>query len=161
MVKAVVPGSFDPITNGHIDIIERGSSLFDEVIVAVLHNSRKNPLFSLEEKQEMIWESVAHLSNVRSEVFDGLLADFAANQGASVLLKGLRSMTDFDYETPMAVMNNKMHNELETVFLYSKPEFAHISSSIVKETARFHSLPPGQVPDSVEKRLLQKFSRAD
>ncbi|WP_147802424.1 pantetheine-phosphate adenylyltransferase [Alkalicoccus halolimnae] len=157
MTTAMVPGSFDPVTNGHVNIIERGTRMFDKVIVAVLHNSKKSPLFTLEEKVKLIKIATSHLERVEIEAFDGLLIDFAEEQGADVLLKGLRSVTDYDYEAPMAVMNRKMNNEIETVFLHTDPHYASISSTLVKEVSRYDSLPEGLVHEEVKDALRNKF----
>ncbi|SDN24495.1 pantetheine-phosphate adenylyltransferase [Alkalicoccus daliensis] len=157
MTTAMMPGSFDPVTNGHIDIMERGAGMFDKVIVAVLHNCRKKPLFTLEEKIHFLKEGTSHIENIEIASFDGLLIDFAIEKEASVLLKGLRSITDYDYEAPMAVMNKRIAADIETVFLHTNPEFASLSSSLVKEVAKFNALPAGLVPGLVEEALKDKF----
>lgn len=157
MKIALIPGSFDPVTNGHMDIIERGANIFDQIIVAVMHNSSKKPLFSLEEKLALLQKSTHHLENVKTTSFDGLLIDFARENNVSVLLKGLRSISDYDYEAPMAVMNQRIDSNIETVFLHTSPAYAAVSSTIVKEAAKYQALPQGLVPDAVEKALLTKF----
>ncbi|PTL39726.1 pantetheine-phosphate adenylyltransferase [Alkalicoccus saliphilus] len=157
MTTALIPGSFDPVTNGHVNIIERGTKMFDKVIVGVLHNSKKNPLFSLDEKQELLKSATAHLENVEITTFDGLLIDFAAEKGVSVLLKGLRSVTDFEYEGPMAVMNRRMNSSIETVFLHTDPDYASISSTLIKEVAKYDALPEGFVHAQVKAALKRKF----
>lgn len=157
MKIALIPGSFDPVTNGHIDIIERGTKIFDQLIVAVMHNSSKKPLFTLEEKIDLLQTSTAHLSNVKISSFDGLLVDYARKNNVSVLLKGLRSSSDYEYEAPMAVMNQRIDENIETVFLHTSPHYSSVSSSIVKEAAKYHALPEGLVPEEVEKALRLKF----
>lgn len=161
MTTALIPGSFDPVTNGHVNIIARGTSMFDKVIVAVLHNSKKNPLFTLEEKKELLKEATSHLNNVEITSFDGLLIDFAAEKEASVLLKGLRSVTDFEYEGPMAVMNRKMNSGIETVFLHTDPDYASISSTLIKEVAKYDALPEGFVHEKVKLALKRKFGHKE
>lgn len=158
MTIAVFPGSFDPVTNGHIDVIERGARIFDKVIVAVLHNSSKNPLFTLDEKMHLLQKSTSHISNVETDSFQGLLVDFAREKQANVLLKGLRSVTDFDYEAPMSVMNKRIAFEIETIFLHTAPEYASVSSSIVKEAAKYDALPDGLVPEMVKRALNDKLT---
>ena len=158
MATALCPGSFDPVTLGHIDIIERSARHFERVIVAVIRNPQKTQsLFTLEERQEMLREVTAHLPNVRIEFFKGLLVDFARDQGASAIVKGLRAVSDFDYELQMAQMNYRLSG-VETAFISTNPEYSYLSSSLIKEVARFGGDVSGLVPDAVLKRLLDKLS---
>ena len=157
MKRAITPGTFDPITYGHLDVITRAAQLMDEVIVAVAASPGKSPLFSLEERTELAREAVKHLANVRVEPFDGLLVDFAREQGAEVIVKGLRAITDFEYEFQMAALNYQLANELETVFIMSPPQYMYLSSSIVRELARLHSPVDQFVPPSVAAALERKF----
>ncbi|MBQ7792663.1 MAG: pantetheine-phosphate adenylyltransferase, partial [Clostridia bacterium] len=138
MKTAVYPGSFDPLTNGHLDIITRSSKLFDKVIVTVLKNSAKKPLFSIEERVDFIRRTTEHLPNVEVESFDGLLVDFAKEKNCNVLIKGLRVVSDFEYEFQMALANKNQMPEVETMFLPTAQEYMFLSSSIVKELARYH-----------------------
>jgi len=133
----VYPGSFDPITNGHLDIIQRAALIFDEVIVAVLHNPAKNGRFPVERRLEMITKACAHLPNVRSDCFDGLLVDYMKQSGARVILRGLRAVTDFENEFQMAQLNHQLAPEVETLFLMTSPEHAYLSSSAVREIGMF------------------------
>ena len=138
MRKGIVPGTFDPITEGHLDIIRRASFLFDEVVVAVAASLGKGgtgPLFSLEERVELVRASVADMPNVSAEPFEGLLVDFARDQGATAVVKGLRAITDFEYEFQMAAVNFELNPEIETVFIMSPPQYMYLSSSIVRELA--------------------------
>ncbi|MBR6728937.1 MAG: pantetheine-phosphate adenylyltransferase [Clostridia bacterium] len=157
MSIAVYPGSFDPITNGHLDIIRRGSAMFDEVIVAVLHNSSKKPLFSAEERVHLIEKSITSLPNCRAVAFDGLLVDFVKQQGASVVIKGLRAITDFEYEFQMALLNKKLSPEIETLFLVTNANYSYVSSSIVKEIANlggnFADLLPSEIYEDVKQKI--------
>ncbi|UCH33359.1 MAG: pantetheine-phosphate adenylyltransferase [Armatimonadota bacterium] len=157
MAKAVYPGSFDPVTNGHLDVIERAAELFDEVVVAVAVNSSKAPLFTSEERVQMLRDVCAHLSNVRADSFDDLLVDFATRQGASVVVKGLRAVSDFEYELQQALMNRNLREGVETVFFMTSPENLFLSSSMVKEIARLGGEVSPFVPPQVRTRLEQKF----
>ena len=158
MATALCPGSFDPVTLGHLDIIERSARHFDEVIVAVIRNPQKTQsLFSLEERQEMLKEALAHLPNVRIEFFYGLLVDFAKEHGAEAIVKGLRAVSDFDYELQMAQMNQRLTG-IDTFFLSTAPQHSFLSSSLVKEVARFGGDVSGMVPKHVNDRLLELFS---
>ena len=136
MRTAIYPGTFDPITNGHLDIIKRASRLFDKIIVVISNNPHKNPLFSLEERSKLVQKTVVSLKNVDVDVFDGLIVHYAKKKGASALIRGLRAVSDFDYEFQMALMNRKQMPELETVYLMPSEEYTYINSSIVKEVAR-------------------------
>lgn len=159
-VIAIYPGSFDPFTNGHLDLIERSTHLFDKLIVAVLRNEEKRPLFSVEERQAMLREVLAGYANVEVDAFDGLLVDFASRRGASVILRGIRAISDYEYELQMALMNRRLHPEIETVFLLASEDYSFISSRLVKEVAALGGNISGLVPPVVEQRLKQKFQGA-
>jgi len=156
---AIYPGSFDPITNGHLDLIERGSRLVDRLVVAVLRNQSKHPLFSVEERMELI-RGVVSFPNVEVASFDGLLADFAAAHGASMILRGIRAVSDYELEWQMALMNRRLQPGIETVFLTAGEEYSFISSKLVKEVASLGGSVAGIVPPSVEARLKQKYETA-
>ncbi len=149
MKTAVYPGSFDPCTNGHLDIISRASKLFDKVIVAVLINSSKNPLFSAEERVALIKKAVKHLDNVEVTCFSGLLVDFLTEARADFVLKGLRAVSDFEYEFQMALTNRKLSENFETLFMPTSTEYMFLSSSVVKEIARYGGSLDGLVPDDL------------
>ncbi|MFH1386927.1 MAG: pantetheine-phosphate adenylyltransferase [bacterium] len=153
MKIAIYPGSFDPITNGHLDVIERAAKLFGEVIVAVIHNPEKKPRFSFKERLAMIKEAVAHCQNVKVESFDGLLVDYVKAKGAGSIIRGLRAVSDFDYEFQMALTNRKMAPEIETVFLMTDYRYSYLSSSFVKQIAKLGGDIAGLVPAPVAKRL--------
>ena len=157
MKRAITPGTFDPITYGHLDVITRAAQLMDEVIVAVAASPGKKPLFSLDERAELARVATAHLPNVRVVPFDGLLVDFAREQEAQVLVKGLRAITDFEYEFQMAALNYQLANELETVFIMSPPQYMYLSSSIVRELASLRSPVDQFVPEHVASALSRKF----
>ncbi len=157
MKRALTPGTFDPITNGHIDVITRAAQLFDEVIVAVARSEGKHPLFSLDERVALAREATSHLPNVRVEPFSGLLVDFAQQMDASVLVKGLRAITDFEYEFQMTALNYQLDSELETIFIMSPPEYMYLSSSIVRELASFNADCSAFVPDCVRTALREKL----
>src|SRR5207244_164434 len=145
-----------PVTNGHLDIIERAAALFEKVTVAVAPNSGKTPLFTMEERIQMVREEVRHLPNVEVDSFTGLLVDYAESRGASVIVKGLRAVMDFEYELQMALMNRRQRPEVETVFMMTGTEYSYLSSSIVKEIARLGGSVEGLVPENVGKRLRAK-----
>ncbi|HUT73695.1 MAG TPA: pantetheine-phosphate adenylyltransferase [Armatimonadota bacterium] len=157
MAVAVYPGSFDPVTNGHLDIVERAAELFERVVVAVATDSNKAPLFSSEERVAMLRDTCAHLANVEVDAFGGLLVEFAAQQGASVAVKGLRAVSDFEYELQQALMNRTLGQGVETVFFMTSPENLFLSSSTVKEIARLGGDVSPYVPPQVRARLQQKF----
>jgi len=158
VIKAVCPGSFDPVTLGHLDIIERAARTFDEVVVAVLTNPRKEPLFTVEERVEMLKEATKHIPNVSVAAANGLLVDFARAQGCKVIVKGLRPIQDFEYEWQMGAVNRQLDPDIETCFFMSRIEYAHLSSSIVRELAYFGCPTDGLVPPSTAKRLREKFA---
>jgi len=152
-VSALYPGTFDPPTNGHIDLIQRGAKLFDHLIVAILNNPGKNPLFTVEERVEMLKESTATLSNVSVATFDGLMVEFARQQGASAVLRGIRAISDYEYEFQMALMNRRLAPEIETVFLQPAGRYSFVSSRMLKEVFSFGGDVTGLVPPNVLKRL--------
>ena len=152
---AVYPGSFDPITNGHLDLIRRGPGLFDRLIVAVLRNTEKSNLFSVEERLDLLRESVADLPTVEVAVFDGLLVDFAHDRGARHILRGIRALSDFEYEFQMALMNRRLAPDLETVFLMPREEFTFLSSKLVREVARLGGPVDAFVPPPVALRIKE------
>ncbi|QKS71541.1 pantetheine-phosphate adenylyltransferase [Paenalkalicoccus suaedae] len=158
MKTALVPGSFDPITAGHVDIIKRAATLFDHVVVAVLTNSKKQPLFSTVERKELIRTSLEGVENVSVEAFDGLLMDIAKQKDAVAIVKGLRSVTDFEYEAAMSSMNQAIDPSIQTVFLQTDPALSFVSSSIVKEVAKYEALPENLVPPHVADALRAKFA---
>ena len=160
MPIALCPGSFDPVTLGHVDIIERSARHFDEVIVAVIRNPQKaQSLFDLEERQEMLREVLGHLPNIRIEFFKGLLVDFAKDHGAESIIKGLRAVSDFDYELQMAQMNQRLSG-IDTFFLSTSPQYSFLSSSLVREVARFGGDVSSMVPPVVAKRLAERYGNA-
>jgi pantetheine-phosphate adenylyltransferase len=158
-VVAIYPGSFDPITNGHLDLIQRGSRLFDRLIVSVLRNETKSPLFSVEERKEMLLEVVRDFPNVEVDSFNGLLVDYAAGRSASVVLRGIRAISDYEYELQTALMNRRLKPDLETVFLLSNEAHSFISSRLVKEVFGLGGKISGLVPPSVEARLQRRMSK--
>lgn len=154
---AVCPGSFDPATNGHIDIIERAAKLFDKVIVAVLNNPRKQPLFSVDERVEILKKACNHMENVEIDSFSGLLTDYAKSRNANAIVKGLRAVSDFEYELQMALMNKKLNPEIETVFIMTSSRYSYLSSSIVKEVAKFGGCIRDLVPEIIESEIIKRF----
>ncbi len=159
MRRAIYPGSFDPITNGHLDVIERASKLFDEVIVAVAHNVEKEPLFSLEERLNILRTTVGQNSGVRIGQFEGLLVDFAMAEKAHAVIRGLRAVSDFEFEFQMALMNRKLQGSVETIFLMPKEDYTYLSSRLVKEIARLGGDVSKFVPAEVAGALRAKFSK--
>lgn len=157
MRRAIYPGSFDPITNGHLDVIERARKLFDEVVVAVAHNDEKQPLFSLNDRLDLLRETAGKIDNVRIAEFEGLLVEFARNEEAGIVIRGLRAISDFEFEFQMALMNRKLDFAVETIFLMPKEEYTYLSSRIVKEIARLGGDVSGFVPACVAKALSRKF----
>ena len=157
-MRAIYPGSFDPLTNGHLDLIERGSKIFEELIVAILRNAEKDPLFTVSERREMLEKMVKPFPNVRIEVFEGLLVEFAMQKKATVLLRGIRAISDYEYELQMALMNRKLQPELETVFMMPAEAYSYLSSRLVKEIFRLGGSVRGLVPELVEQKLREKFA---
>ena len=155
--RAIYPGSFDPVTNGHLDVIDRARKLFDEVIVAVAHNDQKHPLFSLEERLRFLRSTIGRIKNVEIAPLDGLLVDFAVAQKATAVIRGLRAISDFEFEFQMALMNRKLESNVETIFLMPKEEYTYLSSRIVKEIARLGGDVTGFVPARVAKALRAKL----
>lgn len=152
---AVFPGSFDPLTNGHIDIIQRGAKLFDRVIVAVLTNAAKTPLFSAEERMAIIRDNFKNAPNVEADRFDGLVVDYARAKKASVLIRGLRGISDFEYELQMAMMNRHLDASIETVFMMPAEQYTYVSSRLIKEVMALGGSITGLVPPAVESRLAE------
>ena len=159
MRRAIYPGSFDPVTNGHLDVIERARKLFDEVVVAVAHNDEKQPLFSLQERLDLLQQTIGKIDNVRIAQFEGLLVEFARKEKASAVIRGLRAASDFEFEFQMALMNRKLQGDLETIFLMPKEEYTYLSSRLVKEIARLGGDVSQFVPPLVAKLLVGKFAR--
>lgn len=159
MSSAIYPGSFDPVTLGHLDIIRRSAEMFDEVIIGVLNNTSKTPLFSVEERVNMLSEVVSDIPNVRVESFEGLLIDFARQNGVKTIIRGLRAVTDFEYELQIAQSNRKVAPEIDTVFLTTSIDYAYLSSSIVKEYASFGVDVEQFVPAGVVDRIKEKYIR--
>jgi pantetheine-phosphate adenylyltransferase len=155
----VFPGSFDPITNGHLDIVARSLLVFDEVVVAILMNPEKRPLFSVEERALLIREAFAHEKRVRVDTFSGLLVDYAKKVGATVIVRGLRAISDFEYEFQMALMNRRLNPRIETVFMMPAEQYSYVSSRLVKEVVELGGSVAGLVPKVVEKRLAEKHGR--
>ncbi len=155
---AIYPGSFDPVTNGHLDIIERGLKIFDKVIVTILHNVNKNGLFAIDERKEMLEESVKNFDNVEVDAFSGLLVDYARLKNANAILRGMRAVSDFDFEFQLALMNRRLDREIETVLLMTGLRWVYISSSVIKEAAAFDADISELVPKIVLERLKVKFS---
>jgi pantetheine-phosphate adenylyltransferase len=157
VITALVPGSFDPPTKGHLDVVERCASLFDNVIVAVVHNPSKTPLFSADERVELLEECVALWPNVTVASFEGLLVDFANEVGARTVVKGLRAVTDFEFEIQMSQMNRQLSGDVVSLFVATKPEYGYLSSSLVKEVARLGGSVEGMVPGPVAAALKERL----
>jgi pantetheine-phosphate adenylyltransferase len=157
MKIAVYPGSFDPVTYGHIDVLERAIGIFDKVIVTIARNSAKTPLFTTDQRVAMLREAVAHLASVEVDTFEGLIVDYARSKNAVALVRGLRAVSDFEFEFQMALMNRKLDNEIATVFLMPHENFTYLNSSIVRELARHKTDVSAFVPDNVRKALVEHF----
>jgi pantetheine-phosphate adenylyltransferase len=159
-VIAIYPGSFDPLTNGHLDLIERGSEIFDELVVAILRNTEKSPLFSLGERRAMLEAMTERFRNVRVDTFDGLTVDYALKVGAKAILRGIRALSDYEYELQMALMNRKLNPDLETVFMMPAEQYSYLSSKLVREVAQLGGSIKDLVPAMVEQRLREKLDPA-
>ncbi len=163
MRRAIYPGSFDPVTNGHLDIIERGCKLFDEIIIAVIVNPDKQPLFSIEERREMIGEVISDTNSSSCrlivEAFQGLLVKYAVERQADAIVRGIRAISDYEYELQMALMNRRQEPRIETVFMMSAEAYSYVSSRLVKEVFQLGGTIEGLVPASVESRMRQKFAQ--
>jgi pantetheine-phosphate adenylyltransferase len=159
-VIAIYPGSFDPLTNGHLDLIDRGAKIFDELIVAILRNPEKDPLFTVDERLQMLQAMVSQRANVRVDSFDGLMVDYAMRVGATAVLRGIRAISDYEYELQMALMNRKLEPRLETVFMMPAEAYSYLSSRLVREIATLGGSVSGLVPEMVEKKLRQKLAPA-
>ena len=157
---AIYPGTFDPLTNGHVDIIARGARLFDRIIVAVLVNAEKSPLFTMTERLEIARTVFKGLTNVEVDTFDGLLVDYVERRGAQVIVRGLRAVSDFEFEFQMALMNRRLNDKIETVFMMPAEQYSYISSRLIKEVFSLGGRVHGLVPDMVEQRLRDKVARA-
>ena len=155
-VKAIYPGSFDPLTNGHLDLIARAAKIFDHLVVAILRNSSKNPLFTVEERVAMLSEGIAEFENVSISTFDGLLVDFAREQKAQAVVRGIRAISDYEYEFQMALMNRRLSPDVETIFLMPDAKYSFVSSRLVKEVFRLGGSVEGLVPKFVIERMKDK-----
>ena len=160
MRTAIYPGSFDPLTNGHLDVIERASKLFDRVIVAIATNESKNPLFTLAERHALVSRAIEHLKNVEADTFTGLLVDYVARRSGHAILRGLRAVSDFEFEFQLALMNRKLNERVETIFMVPKDVYTFLSSRIVKEIARLGGDVGAFVPSHVKDALARKLSQA-
>lgn len=154
---AIYPGTFDPITNGHLDLVKRGLRIFDKIIIAVAPHPKKLPLLSLEERIVLIKKAIKDYKNVEVEAFNGLLIDYVRQKGGNVVIRGLRAVSDFEYEMQMALMNRRLDMKIETVFMMPSEEFSYLTSTIVKEIASYGGSVKGLVPEAVEKALREKF----
>jgi pantetheine-phosphate adenylyltransferase len=155
-IKAIYPGTFDPMTNGHLDLIARGAKIFDHLVVAVLENSQKSPLFSVPERCAMLTAAVKHMPNVSVQSFDGLLVDFVRSQQAQAILRGIRAISDYEYELQMALMNRRLAPDLETVFMMPAEKFSYVSSRLVKEIFRLGGSVDGLVPEMVLDKMKER-----
>jgi pantetheine-phosphate adenylyltransferase len=158
-VRAIYPGTFDPLTNGHLDLIARGSKIFDHLVVAILSNSEKQPLFAVQERVEMITESTREFGNISVSAFDGLLVEFARQQQAQALLRGIRAISDYEYEFQMALMNRRLAPQLETVFMMPAEKYSYVSSRLIREVFRLGGSVEGLVPPSVVERMQARAAR--
>ncbi len=156
---AIYPGTFDPITNGHIDLIQRTLKIFDEVIIAVAPSQKKQPLFTIEERLELIRQSVKGLKGAKTEAFDSLLVDYAKSRKSIAIIRGLRAVSDFEYELQMALMNRRLNADIETVFMMPSEEYAFLTSTMIKEVASFGGDVKGLVPEVIEKAMREKFKK--
>ena len=156
--KALYPGTFDPPTNGHVDLIQRGARIFDHLVVAILNNPQKNPLFTVEERVEMLSECTRNIENVSIATFDGLMVEFARQQGATAVLRGIRAISDYEYEFQMALMNRRLAPEIETVFLQPAGRYSFVSSRMLKEVFTFGGDVTGLLPPNVFKRLRDRLN---
>lgn len=156
MTTAIYPGSFDPITNGHLDIIERASRIFGKVIVTVMENPRKNPMFPIKERLEMLQLTTQGMANVEVDCYRGLLIDYVKQKNANIIIKGLRAISDFEFEFQMALINRKLDKDVETMFMMTNSKYSYLSSSIVKEVASYGGNVEGLVPDCVYKKIVSK-----
>lgn len=159
MIKAIYPGSFDPITNGHLDIIKRAINIFDKIIVVIAENSKKKSFFSIEEKKDMINRVVKNIRGIEVQSFDGLLIDCVRSNKANVILRGMRAISDFEYESQFALINKKMAPEIETVFMVTSTKYSYLNSSIVKEIASLNGCISELVPTYVARQLKKKFNK--
>ncbi|MGB9074390.1 MAG: pantetheine-phosphate adenylyltransferase [Terriglobales bacterium] len=159
-IKAIYPGSFDPPTNGHLDLIERGSKIFDELIVAILRNPEKAPLFSVSDRRQMLESMTAELSNVTVDTFDGLMIDYAVRAEATVVLRGIRAISDYEYELQMAMMNRKLQPGLETIFMMPHEKYSYLSSRLVREIAQLGGNIDSLVPELVAQKVREKMDPA-
>jgi pantetheine-phosphate adenylyltransferase len=157
---AIYPGSFDPPTNGHLDLIQRGSKIFEELVVAILRNSEKTPMFSVAERRKMLLQLTADLKNVRIDMFDGLMVEYAKSIDAMCVLRGIRAISDYEYELQMALMNRKLEPTLETVFMMPADKYSYVSSRLVREVAQAGGPVKGLVPEVVEQKLREKLEPA-
>jgi pantetheine-phosphate adenylyltransferase len=158
-IKAVCPGSFDPVTYGHLDIIQRAAHVFDTVTVAVLNNASKDPLFSVAQRMELLKEVTKDIPNVNIDSFNGLLIDYMRKNNATTIIRGLRAISDFEYELQVASINRKLDDSIETFFMMTNNKYSYLSSSIVREVAKYHSSVADLVPPQVEEALMKKFSQ--